>query len=60
MPVATLTVTAVASGPSCSASRRAAMTLTPLEVPPNRPGYCAKRPVILLDSRNLVVESPVY
>jgi mannosidase alpha-like ER degradation enhancer 2 len=43
IPVSHMTVTMVASGPSCSANRRAAVTLPPVEVPPKRPSSRASR-----------------
>lgn len=43
IPVSHMTVTMVASGPSCSANRKAAMTLPPVEVPAKRPSSRASR-----------------
>lgn len=43
MPVSHMIVTTVASGPRRSASRRAAVTFAPVEVPQNRPSSAARR-----------------
>lgn len=43
MPVSHITVTMVALGSSCSARRKASMTLVPVEVPAKRPSSRARR-----------------
>jgi len=50
IPVSHMMVTIVAPGPSCSASRRAAMTLQPVEVPAKRPSSVASRKAIAIAS----------
>jgi hypothetical protein len=46
MPVSHMTVTTVVPAPSCSAKRRAAMTLQPVEVPAKMPSSRASRSAI--------------
>src|SRR5579863_1744425 len=50
IPVSHMTVTTVAPAPSRSASRSAATTLLPVEVPANRPSSLARRNVIVVAS----------
>src|SRR5205814_1929049 len=50
IPVSHITVTTVASGPSCSANRKAAMTLPPVEVPAKSPSSQASRSAIAVAS----------
>src|SRR5919199_1346572 len=55
-PLSTASVTTTASGPSCSASRRAATTFAPDEMPAKIPSSCARRSVISIASSSSIVQ----
>jgi len=50
IPVSHITVTIVAPGPSCSATRNAAMTLAPVDIPAKSPSSRANRSAIAIAS----------